>query len=81
MVQNCDLEEIHRTMSMLLEQGQTYELRCFGRGTTSGYFRDFDKLVEAAARLSGSTPGVYITLNPVLPDLFARSANRTKTWG
>ena len=80
MVQRFDLEEIHRSISLLLQQGQTYELRCFGRGTTSGYFRDFGKLAGAAARLSGSTPGVYITLNPVSRDLFARSADRIKTW-
>jgi hypothetical protein len=75
-----DPHEIRGSIGLLLEPGQVYEIRAFGRGTTSGYFRDFAKLAEVAARLSGRTPAVYVSLNPVLPDLFARSADRIKSW-
>ena len=68
-----DLDEIRRAVSILLEPGQVYEIRSFGRGTTSGYFDNFLKLVESARRLSGTTAGVYVTINPVLPDLLSRS--------
>jgi hypothetical protein len=71
-----ELPEIHRAIALLLEPGQVYEIRAFGRGTTSGYFDDFEKLAKGAAGLSGKVPAVYITINPVLRDLLARSANR-----
>ena len=72
----ADVGEIRRAVELLLESGHVYEIRAFGKGTTSGYFDDPEKLVQAAANLSGKVPGVYVTLNPVLPDLLARSANR-----
>ena len=72
----ADITEIRRAVSLLLELGYVYEVRAFGKGTTSGYFDDPEKLAQAAANLSGKVPGVYVTLNPVLPDLLARSANR-----
>ncbi len=50
------------------------------KGTVSGYFTEHDKLAQAAEEWSGKAPGVYITLNPVNPDLFARSANRLKEY-
>jgi hypothetical protein len=73
-----DLDEIRRSIALLLEHGQVYEIRAFptGKGTTSGYFGDFGKLARDAANLSGKVPAVYCTINPVLPDLLARSANR-----
>jgi len=75
---NCDLEEIRAAANVLLEPGAVYEVRIPNtrRGTVSGYFDDLHKLAEAAAQWSGQAPGVYVTLNPVNPDLLARSANR-----
>ena len=46
----------------------------------SGYFDDLDKLALAAANISGRGPAVYVTLNPVNPDLLARAANRIKSY-
>jgi hypothetical protein len=37
-------------------------------------------LAQAAAALSGKAPAVYITLNPVQPDLLARAVNRVKQY-
>ena len=73
-----DLAEIKRAIELILEPGRVYEVRAFPRGTTSGYFDDFDKLAVCVANLSGRGPAVYSTKNPVFPDLLARSANRLK---
>ena len=78
----ADVAEIRRTLDLLLEPGQVAELRVIKtqQGTVSGYFTDFDKLAQAAAANSGKAPGVYVTLNPVNPDLLARANNRVKKY-
>jgi hypothetical protein len=37
-------------------------------------------LVREATKLSGSVPGVYVTLNPVKRDLLARASNRVQPY-
>ncbi len=74
-------EVIRKALDVVLEPGSVAELRVPNTGNTktvSGYFDDYDELAEAAAEWSGRAPGVYITLNPVLPALLARRANRAK---
>ena len=76
-------EVIRKALGVVLEPGSVAELRVLKTGNTqtvSGYFDDYDELAEAAAEWSGRAPGVYITLNPVLPALLARSFNRAKSW-
>jgi hypothetical protein len=89
-----DLAEIGRTVDILCEPGQVYELRALetlNSGTASGYYNDPDKLIADAYRCSaavyhngrGSVPGlkakgVCIVLNPVKAQLFARSANELR---
>jgi hypothetical protein len=70
--------EIARALNLLIWPGEVAELRVpdTPRRTVSGYFNDLERLAEAAARWSGQAPGVYVTLNPVNPDLLARAANR-----
>jgi hypothetical protein len=62
-------------------------LNCGGRsrawhgwaaGTVMGYFDDADAFVEAVTLLDGTgqASGIYVTLNPVHPDLLARANNR-----
>jgi hypothetical protein len=65
-----------------MELSTLSELRVLGthQGVVSGYFNDPETLIDAAARWSGSGLGVYITLNPVNPDLLARAANRMKSF-
>ena len=48
------------------------------KGTVAGYFDESEKLVAAADQLSGRAPGVYVTLNPVSPELLARSINKVQ---
>ncbi len=74
-----DAVEIRRALGILVEPGSVVELRvpATRRGTVSGYYNDLDALARDAARLSGTAPGVYVTLNPVRRDLLARAVNRT----
>src|SRR5438105_407027 len=74
--------DIVKTLELWCEKGQVYELRIpktKRRGVISGYFDDMNSLAVNADVLSGDLdmPAVYITLNPVVPDVIARSANET----
>lgn len=74
------MHEIITTLHLWCEEGHVYELRVpktKKRGVISGYFDDLDALARNADVLSGDVdmPAVYLTLNPVIPDLIARSAN------
>ena len=75
------MHDIYKTLQIWCKEGQVYEIRVpktKKRGVISGYFDDFKSLAAIANGLSNDTdiPAVYITLNPVNPDLIARSANR-----
>ena len=76
------MAEIRRAIDLLLTPGQVCEMRVLNtpKGTVSGYFSDVDKLAQAATNWSGKAPGVYITLNPVDPELMARASNRVKEY-
>jgi putative DNA primase/helicase len=76
------MQDISRTLQLWCEDGQVYELRVpktKRRGVISGYFDDLNALAVNADTLSDDVdvPAVYVTLNPVIPDLIARSANET----
>jgi hypothetical protein len=75
----ADIETIRRSFRVLYQPGDVAELRIphypTARATTSGYYDDHELMARDAARLSGRAPGVYATLNPVLPALLARAKN------
>jgi hypothetical protein len=79
-----DRAEALRALKVLTVPGQVTELRMLKVGyfkTVSGYF-DYDRheaLIEAAAYHDANAPAVYVTMNPVTPDLLARACNRVKT--
>jgi hypothetical protein len=80
-----NFHEIGRALDVLLPKKGVVEVRALGvdrGGTVSGYFdvRHRDDLLHSAAELSGVASGVYETLNPVNPDLLARSSNRCKKY-
>jgi hypothetical protein len=74
----ADIAEIKRFLELCFPPGSVIELRApkTRKKVQSGYFSDFDKLVQAAASFSGQCPGVYVTLNELKPELLARSVNR-----
>jgi len=77
----ADLDHIQEALALLFEPGQVFEIRAPGYrnrngNTASGYFDDHGEAARRAAVLSGQAPAVYVTLNPVNPDLLARAANR-----
>jgi len=71
-------------LNRLFEPGQIVELRTldtlinesYRPVICSGYYDDFSKLELQALELSGSTLGVYFTLNTLNPALLARAENR-----
>lgn len=74
----ADPTEIARTVQLLWEPGTVMEIRCpkTPRGVVSGYYDRMEALIRDSAYWSGRAEAVYITLNPVLPDLLARAYNR-----
>ena len=80
-----DKAAIRSALAVLFAPGDVVELRAFPTGrkrTDAGYF-DFDHwdaLADHAARLSASGAAVYITLNPVDPQLLSRYANRIEIY-
>lgn len=75
-----DADEIRRALGVLMQPGDVLEMRALGThvGTVSGYFDDPEALTREAVAWSGKATAVYVTLNPCLPDLLARAANRAK---
>jgi hypothetical protein len=72
-------EEILRTCTLLMAEGDVHEVRVpkAGRqGTISGYFNDIERLADCVLSIDGDVPAVYVTLNPGNPPLLARAANR-----
>jgi hypothetical protein len=68
----ADLHEIRKTISTLHEPNTLVELCAIGNNSiTSGYYSDYDALAREGKRLSdsGMYDGVYVTVNPVKPDV------------
>ncbi|MDD4817424.1 MAG: hypothetical protein PHI85_05585, partial [Victivallaceae bacterium] len=85
-----DREEIIRALRLWFKPGDVFEIRVLDAVTAdyrrehieSGYF-DFEHIEsvpEALKRLLSSR-GVYVTVNPVNPDLLARAVNRIRAAG
>jgi hypothetical protein len=78
-----DPSEVHRTLSLVVEDGGVYETRvldarldrAWRTGIVSGYFDDHEACIVQLGRLTNFS-GIYITLNPVIRALLARRANR-----
>ncbi len=69
-------------LSVLHPPGSTVEIRSFGvdgrnNKSVSGYYRDLEKAAHDVADLEKRNPSaIYVVMNAVNPDLFARSPNR-----
>jgi len=76
-------EEILRTCQLLMAPCAVHELRvpkAEREKTISGYFDAPEKMAEAALRLDGRYPGIYMTMNPCKPELLARACNRAAAY-
>lgn len=76
-----ELTAIREALDVMVDPGSVVELRAIKttKGTKSGYFDDLDKLAGALLAVNLQDT-VYITPNPVLPDLLARSVNRVQPY-
>jgi len=85
---NPTAADIANWLRLVVQPGMVIELRIlevvdnpkYPPFTISGYF-DFnhlDELARIALEWTGKAEGVYVTINPVVPDLLARAANRVK---
>ncbi|WP_440950246.1 hypothetical protein [Methanosphaerula subterraneus] len=72
--------EIGQGLAVLVAPGQVFEVRSWtGDRISSGYFDDLTAAEKAIEALDAAGPdGIYLTPNPVLPDLLSRRANRIK---
>lgn len=81
-----DKAAILAALPALFNTTDVIELRAFPRGgkkrTDAGYFdcAHWPDLAENAARLSAGGAAVYVTLNPVDPQLLGRYNNRIESW-
>jgi hypothetical protein len=76
-------QELEASIAAIVQAGSVFELRLLGKHrkrTDAGYFNSPAAAATALAGLDGDYLGVYITPNPVHPDLLARSANRITPW-
>ncbi|AIM14942.1 hypothetical protein HW35_00360 [Bacillus sp. X1(2014)] len=75
---HTEVKTTEEALPILKPDGDVLELRILNltRGTISGYFNDYQKLVDVAGEYDGNVPAIYFTLNPVKPDLLSRAANR-----
>lgn len=74
----CELE-VYNCLTLLHERGEVFEIRVpktVSNGTMAGYFDDAGLAAKAIQAIDGRVPSVYVTLNPVQPDLLARCNNR-----
>src|SRR5829696_4224404 len=83
---SLDVDQVRAHFLSLNRTGEVREVRVLdhvpasgygAESTASGYFTDVDALVRELQSM-GSASGVYITQNPVDPDLRARADNRLK---
>jgi hypothetical protein len=81
-----DVQAVVAYLRTVVEPGKVVELRIlnvvdnpkYPAFTISGYFDHdhLDALAEAACKWTAKAEGCYVTINPVVPDLLARAANR-----
>ena len=69
---------VREALRLFHGEGATFEIRMPKTKwrTVSGYFQDPDLAAHAVMEYDAKCEGIYFTLNPVLPDLLARSLSR-----
>jgi hypothetical protein len=72
---------IAETLELIHPEGNVFEIRILDAGrarTVSGYFDDVEKAAQAIGKYDGKVPGIFVTANPVKPDLLSRAENKLK---
>jgi len=72
-------DEILRTLNLLFQPDDTVELRTVGQPSLNGYYHNLRKLADDAFGLNvnfSPQQSVFVCLNPVLPELYARRADQ-----
>lgn len=77
----ADLEALIRAARLLLAPDTVAELRILevdgvSKNTWAGFFHNPRRLAEAALEFDGRAKGIYVTLNPVRPELLERATQR-----
>lgn len=73
MMKAYDEAEIRKALQQLNPENDLYEIRIIGKGKPiSGYFKDADTLIEKLKTVNLNHVNVYMTLNQISSDLFAR---------
>jgi hypothetical protein len=76
-------QELEASIAAIVQAGSVFEIRLLGKNrkrTDAGYFNSPAAAATALAGLEGDYLGIYLTPNPVQPELLARSANRITPW-
>jgi hypothetical protein len=76
-------QELEASIAAIVPAGAVFEIRLLHstrKRTDAGYFNSPAAAATALANLDNAYQGVYLTPNPVLPELLARSANRITPW-
>lgn len=79
-----DAEQCLTTVQALHNSGDVVELRAVKprpdtpgwEKTASGFYDNYQRLIEDAEKLNGRYAAIYVSLNPPKPELLSRSANR-----
>lgn len=69
---------------MIITPGAVFEIRALMKDERertwreSGYFNALDAAIRVLPAITRRATGIYLTLNPVIPDLWSRAANRMR---
>jgi hypothetical protein len=76
-------DELEAALSAIVQPNSVFELRLISgrrKRIDAGYFDNVGAAATALSELDEPYKGVYLTPNPLNPDLLARAANRVKPW-
>jgi hypothetical protein len=79
-----DLKTAEHALDLLVTPANVFELRALVKderdreGVEFGYFDAIAPAIQVLPALARKSTGIYMTLNPVRPDLWSRAANRMK---
>lgn len=76
-------EEIAASLAAIVQPKSVFEIRLLAsrrKRVDGGYFDSIEACATALSGLQEAYSGVYITPNPVNPELLSRAANRIKPW-